>query len=73
MTNDETENSFITWLNAQFPPLARWHECLLVAALVVVVVSTLELYRAGWGGVAVVPGLLWLRLLWRRVPPAGER
>jgi hypothetical protein len=62
----------IIWLNSKFPPLPRWHEWLLVAALVVSIACTLELYVSGWGWLGVVPGLLWLRMLWRQVPPAGS-
>jgi len=61
----------IIWLNSKFPPLARWHEWLLVVALLVSAICTVELYVSGWSWVGVVPGLLWLRMLWRQVPPPG--
>lgn len=64
-------NKLFAGLNALFPPLARWHECLLIAALLISVLASLELYRSGWQLVCMIPGLLWLRLLWRKVPAPG--
>jgi hypothetical protein len=65
-------NEVIIWLNSKFPPLARWHEWLLVIALVVSAICTVELYVSGWNWLGVIPGLLWLRMLWRPLPPAGR-
>lgn len=75
MTNDyDNDSTLIARLNAFFPALSRFHECVLVFALVVSALVALDLLKSyGNAFAAVAPGLVWLRLLWRKPPEKGRK